>query len=98
MGTELPARSDAPPTLADFGGIECSYSLRGLPADGRCPECGTPVARSAGIESHLRKAAPAVRRGVWFGLACVVSPLSGPVVQGLAANIKFSPLIREWSL
>jgi hypothetical protein len=28
----------------DRGCIRCSYNLRGLPASGRCPECGTPVA------------------------------------------------------
>lgn len=26
--------------------VSCSYELRGLPVDGRCPECGTPVADS----------------------------------------------------
>jgi hypothetical protein len=25
---------------------QCAYDLRGLPRDGRCPECGTPVAMS----------------------------------------------------
>lgn len=30
----------------DRGCVECAYNLRGLPAAGVCPECGTPVAMS----------------------------------------------------
>lgn len=30
----------------DVGCMQCEYNLRGLLAGGRCPECGTPVARS----------------------------------------------------
>lgn len=30
----------------DRGCVKCSYNLRGLPAAGVCPECGTPVAMS----------------------------------------------------
>ncbi len=34
---------DAPTVLSC---VECGYDLRGLPAEGRCPECGTPVETS----------------------------------------------------
>lgn len=30
----------------DLACVECEYNLRSLPAEGRCPECGTDVARS----------------------------------------------------
>src|SRR4051794_39289497 len=33
----------------------CGYTLNGLPDDGRCPECGKPVAESVGA----RRTAPA---------------------------------------
>lgn len=26
--------------------VRCGYNLRGLPSDGKCPECGTPIGRS----------------------------------------------------
>lgn len=43
-----------PAGLFDVGGViaidleckKCSYNLRGLRADGRCPECGTPIGLS----------------------------------------------------
>ena len=36
------------PELTDVLCERCGYVLNGLPADGRCPECGTPVAESVG--------------------------------------------------
>src|SRR4051812_1798992 len=40
--------SIAPPTLltSDLPCFQCRYNLRALPADGNCPECGTPIAQS----------------------------------------------------
>ena len=40
---------------------QCGYNLRGLPASGRCPECGTPIAASqtaATAGRHRRAIAP----------------------------------------
>jgi len=34
------------PLAADVFCRKCAYNLRGLPVDGRCPECGTPVQAS----------------------------------------------------
>ncbi len=34
------------PSPADILCESCGYTLNGLPADGRCPECGSPVADS----------------------------------------------------
>ena len=37
------------PESSDVLCERCGYVLNGLPAGGRCPECGTPVAESLGI-------------------------------------------------
>jgi hypothetical protein len=51
--------------------VRCSYNLRGLPVQGVCPECGTPVEQSLkGI--LLRFAAPEYLAAVESGLALVL--------------------------
>ncbi len=41
-----PARAKATHVLDDRKCPRCGYALKGLPLNGRCPECGTPVAAS----------------------------------------------------
>jgi hypothetical protein len=58
-----PAGSVAPGAQADgLRCVRCRYLLRGLPDDGACPECGTPVEVSSGKVDLLRYQEPA-----WLG-------------------------------
>ena len=57
-----PAAHTDPVDAADAEGrrcVRCNYSLIGLPRDGACPECGTPVAQSAAPVDMLRNQDPA---------------------------------------
>lgn len=51
--------SDVPRALpvetieVDTACLHCGYNLRGLRADGRCPECGSPIGRSV-LGNYLR--------------------------------------------
>jgi len=64
--------------LVDLRCVGCGYNLRGLPVDGRCPECGTPVAASrpgggfagwdVGCLNRVRRGAKVV--AVLFPLIC----------------------------
>src|SRR5436190_11054973 len=42
--------------------MQCHYRLRGLPADGVCPECGTPIAQSIQWWGEKLKRTPWWRR------------------------------------
>lgn len=39
-------RTTSPKPLDKMLCVRCGYNLRGLPSDGKCPECGTPIGRS----------------------------------------------------
>ncbi len=86
-----PVGETSPTLTADLICARCGYNLRGLPADGRCPECFTPVARSV-HGNLLRFADPAwvdtLRRGtliwLWSMLVALVAYGGGAVLAGFA--------------
>lgn len=47
LGADRPVRSPEHPPMCRA----CGYNLTGLPPDGRCPECGRPVAESIGPDA-----------------------------------------------
>ncbi len=52
---------------SDLACVKCGYNLRSATTDGRCPECGLAVGRSA-VGHWLRYCEPDWLRGVWRGL------------------------------
>ena len=59
--------------------VKCAYDLRGLPLDGVCPECGTPVQDSL-RGWLLRYASPEYRRKLGLGLSIVLNGILAMVV------------------
>ncbi len=52
---------------SDFACIKCDYNLRSVATDGRCPECGLAVGRSA-VGNWLQYCEPDWLQQVWRGL------------------------------
>lgn len=48
----------APHIGSDLSCVQCDYSLRGLPAEGVCPECGRHIQDSIAHEALLAASAP----------------------------------------
>ncbi len=75
---------------AGIGCRRCGYELRGLPAGGRCPECGTLVARSLHgdlLRYSDERYLAALHRGVVLILAAVAAQL---VIVVLSIVVGFS--------
>lgn len=101
------------PTDAETLCIDCGYSLRGLPVDGKCPECGKPVADSIRGELLINRSPEYVRkltRGIslvlngillWFVLKILAGPaltIALPIFQYNAGNFYVSPPLIDFAL
>ncbi|MBS0197636.1 MAG: hypothetical protein JSR77_12855 [Planctomycetes bacterium] len=75
----------APAVAGDYACIGCGYTLRGLPVDRSCPECGMPVARSL-VGNELRHAAPAYLRTLRTGAYWL---LVGTILQFVTTGLAF---------
>lgn len=84
ISTDLPCR-------------RCSYNLRGLMEEGRCPECGTPIGLSTQGDL-LRFASPnwveTLARGIRFILWGIVLVIFGSIGAGVLASIT-SPILGQ---
>jgi hypothetical protein len=63
----------------DLPCVHCRYNLRTLPTSGKCPECGTPVARSMRTAS-LAESDARWRSGLGAGLAMLAAGLGGEIM------------------
>ncbi len=77
---------DAPAVAADVPCRRCGYNLRGLPTDGRCPECGTPVGLSV-RGGLIRYSDPAWIDRLRFGVNCLLAYAVVTVVAGVATGV-----------
>lgn len=75
----------------DLPCCQCDYNLRGLTADGECPECGTRVAYVTG-GYYLQHAAPEwvrrMARGALWLIITVIAVVLGALVIGLVAVVQ----------
>lgn len=75
----------------------CGYSLRGLRADGTCPECGRPVSFSTG-PSELRYGDPVWLRRVFLGVRLMLAGWSLIGAGLLAVAYVFLGVSIDWPL
>src|SRR5215212_3126051 len=86
-----PAAHPEPADAADDDGrrcIRCDYLLIGLPEDGACPECGTPIAASAAPVNLLRDQDPAwlgrIAEGLSWQIAANLVGLTSALLDALS--------------
>jgi hypothetical protein len=72
---------------------QCRYNLKGLPSNGKCPECGRPIRRrrSKRFADHLVDAPAFYLRTLTLGLALLA-------VFSVVSSFAFHALERRWTL
>ena len=98
MGTAEPP-ADSARISADLPCAVCRYNLRSLPHDGRCPECGQPVAQS--MQAQWLVFAPPkwvrrVARGVERVLTSVIVLIGGWMVVALGYMLLLGVSNQGW--
>lgn len=72
----------------DFPCRKCAYNLRGLPKNGLCPECGTPVEISIGTDL-LRYSDPTYLLSMRRGIHLIFAGVVGLIVIGILRIFMF---------
>ena len=82
--------------------LACGYSLRGLPIDGNCPECGTAVATSIGSAFLFRRREIVVLTcrllAIWLivVIAATLADTLGTIASILTASSWQGPDVWPW--
>jgi hypothetical protein len=88
MTTETVQQTDG-----DVACVRCGYNLRGLAADGACPECSAPIAGSL-VENRLLGADQRWLRTVHHGLSLLLMRYIVSLIPTLAFVLGW---MAEWS-
>jgi hypothetical protein len=78
--------------------LRCGYNLRGLRDDGRCPECGLAVARSAVSGDDLGHAPPGWLASLAWGARIVCFTMAFMILWGRLIAPLLLPTSLEWDV